>query len=75
MDLQKMALVHAIVKLGEKETVLEAPEGTSVEALVKKLEAKWRDNVLVISNGKAAKATDLLYASDRVLILPLLAGG
>jgi sulfur carrier protein ThiS len=63
------------MKLGNKEIILEVPEGTSVGALLQRLEPQWRDNVLVIANGKVAHMNDLLNASDRVLILPLLAGG
>ena len=70
-----MVLVRVEVKLGEKEMVLEVPEGAPVEALLERLEPKWRENVLVIANGKVAKAKDLIHASDRILILPLLAGG
>jgi molybdopterin converting factor small subunit len=63
------------MKLGNKESILEVPEGTTVGTLLKRLEPQWRGNVLVVANGKVAHMNDLLNASDRVLILPLLAGG
>lgn len=70
-----MTLVRVEMKLGNKEIILEVPEGTTVGTLLERLEPQWRGNVLVIANGKVAHMNDLLNASDRVLILPLLAGG
>jgi sulfur carrier protein ThiS len=72
---EKMALVRLEVRLGEKEKIIEVEEGTPVGDLIQQLEPQWRDNVLVIANGRVAKAKDLLNAADRILILPLLAGG
>jgi molybdopterin converting factor small subunit len=70
-----MPLVRVKVKLGDKETFLEVPEGICVETLLDKLEEKWRNNVLIIINGKAADSKDSITSLDHVLILPLLAGG
>jgi sulfur carrier protein ThiS len=70
-----MAWVRVEVKLIDKEKIIDVEEGTSVENLLQQLEPQWRDNVLVIANGKVAKAKDLIHASDRIMILPLLAGG
>jgi len=70
-----MALVRVEVKLTDKEKIIEVEEGTSVKNLLPQLESRWRDNVIVIVNGKAARNEDLLSSSDRILILPLLAGG
>ena len=70
-----MALVQVEVKLTDKEKIIEVEEGTSVRNLLPQLEPRWRDNVIVIVNGKVARNEDLLSSSDRILILPLLAGG
>lgn len=70
-----MALVEVRVRLSGQETILRVPEGTPVGTLPKRLDRKWRDNVVVIVNGKVAKKDDLLDPMDRVVILPLLAGG
>jgi sulfur carrier protein ThiS len=70
-----LGLVRAEVKLGDKQFVLEVSEGSTVKALLGKLESKWRGNVLVLVNGKAVGLDDLLHPSDRIWILPLLAGG
>jgi hypothetical protein len=63
------------VKLAGEDTILEVPEGTSVSALPDLLDPKWRENVLILINGKVADTRDLIRSSDCVLILPLLAGG
>jgi sulfur carrier protein ThiS len=70
-----MALVRVEVKLSDKAESIEAEEGVSVESLLQKLGPQWRNNVVVIVNGRVAKAEDLLHASDRIVIFPLLAGG
>jgi sulfur carrier protein ThiS len=63
------------MKLGNKEITLEVPEGITVGALLERLKPPWHGNVLVIVNGKVVDMNHLLNQSDRVLILPLLAGG
>jgi len=63
------------MKLGEEEVMLEVPEGTTVGTLLETLEPRWRGNVIVFSNGKIISMNHVLSASDRILILPLLAGG
>jgi len=70
-----MGSVRVQVKLGDKKRVLEVSEGTTVEDLLKRLEPKWKHNVIVVANGKMANLSDRLSASDRVVILPMLAGG
>jgi sulfur carrier protein ThiS len=70
-----MASVRAFLRLGKNETVLDLPEGISVQAVLEKLEPRWRDNVIVTANGRILKETDQLHGSDRILIFPLLAGG
>ena len=55
--------------------MLEVPEGTTVGTLLETLEPRWRGNVIVFSNGKIISMNHVLSASDRILILPLLAGG
>ncbi len=72
---EKVALVRVEVRLGDKENIIEAAEGTPVEKLIEQIEPKWRKNVLVIVNGQTAKATDRIHVSDRILIVPLLSGG
>ena len=70
-----MALVKVQVELSEKKDILKVPQGTPVRNILERLEPKWRNNVLVLVNGKIANKEDKLLSSDRVLILPLLAGG
>lgn len=70
-----MARVKVQVKLSEKKAILKVPQGTPVRSILEQLEPKWQKNVLVLVNGKIAKKEDKLLSSDRVLILPLLAGG
>ena len=70
-----MGSVRVQVKLGDKKRVLEVAEGTTVETLLKGLEPKWQHNVIVVANGKMVHLSDRLKASDRVVILPMLAGG
>ncbi len=70
-----MALVKVQVELSEKKDILKVPQGTPVRSILERLEPKWRNNVLVLVNGKIANKEDKLLSSDRVLILPLLAGG
>jgi hypothetical protein len=72
---QEMPQVNILVKLSGRETILKVPEGTRVSALSDLLEPEWRDNVVILINGKAANTEDLVHAQDRVLIFPLLAGG
>lgn len=68
-------MVSVSVRLGEEESFVEVPEGTTVEILLGNLEPRWRGNALVAINGKVACSMDSIRASDRVSILPLLAGG
>jgi sulfur carrier protein ThiS len=70
-----MAVVKVQVKLSEKKAILKVPQGTPVKSILERLEPKWQDNAMVLVNGKIAKKEDKLLPSDRVLILPLLAGG
>ncbi len=70
-----MALVKVQLKLSEKKAILKVPQGTPVRSILERLEPKWQDNAMVLVNGKIAKKEDKLLSSDRVLILPLLAGG
>ena len=70
-----MGSVRVQVKLGDKKRVLEVSEGTTVETLLKRLEPKWQHNVIVMANGKMINLSDKINASDRVVILPMLAGG
>ena len=70
-----MASVKVRMKLGREETVLEVPDGTPVKNVIARVAPEWRDNILVVVNGKSVNEDDLLHASDRVVILPLLAGG
>ena len=70
-----MALVKVHMKLGGEETMLEVPDGTPVRTVLNRVGPKWRNNVLVLVNGKSAEVEDLLHTSDRVLLLPLLGGG
>jgi sulfur carrier protein ThiS len=70
-----MALVDIQVKLGGEEAILQVPQGTLVKSILERMEPKWRNNVLVVVNGKIANKEDKLLSSDRVLVLPLLAGG
>jgi sulfur carrier protein ThiS len=70
-----MGVVRVELKIGDQPETIETEEGISVESLLQRLELRWRDNVVVIVNGKVARAEDLLHASDRISIFPLLAGG
>ena len=70
-----MGSVRVQVKLGDKKRVLEVSEGTTVETLLKRLEPKWQHNVIVVANGRMVNLSDKINASDRVVILPMLAGG
>lgn len=70
-----MAVVKVQVELSEKKAILKVPQGTPVRSIIERLEPEWQNNVLVLVNGKIAKKEDKLLSSDRVLILPLLAGG
>jgi sulfur carrier protein ThiS len=70
-----MALVNIQVKLSEKKAILKVPQGTPVRSILERLEPEWQDNAMVLVNGKIANKEDKVLSSDRVLILPLLAGG
>jgi sulfur carrier protein ThiS len=59
----------------EKKAILKVPQGTPVRSILERLEPEWQDNAMVLVNGKIANKEDKVLSSDRVLILPLLAGG
>lgn len=68
-----MVKVH--IKLGEHPEILELSEGATVSELIQKLDPRWRDNVLIVVDGKVAKPNDPLQSSDRVVVVPLMSGG
>jgi sulfur carrier protein ThiS len=66
--------VHVLVKL-DAENTLTVPDNTRVAALSQYLDPRWRDHVIVLVNGRVAAEESILHASDRVVIVPLVAGG
>ena len=69
-------MITAIAKLGAQNDVfVKVPEGYCVADLKKRLDPKWRKNVIVIVNGKIAQNEQVLTESDRIRIFPIMAGG
>lgn len=68
-------MVKVVVKLTERPETMELAEGACVSELIRKLSPRWRDNVLVVVDGKVARPDDPLRSSDRVVVLPLMSGG
>jgi molybdopterin converting factor small subunit len=69
------ATVRIEVKLGECPQELQVPDGTLSGDVPAILAPKWRNNVLLVVNGRVAGTDVCLKKGDRVVVLPKMAGG
>ena len=63
------------VKLGEQPQKLVLAEGTPISKIPLELDSKWREQIMVVVNGKVAGSDVHIKAGDRVVVLPKMAGG
>jgi molybdopterin converting factor small subunit len=63
------------VKLEEVPQELIVADGTLSGDLPLKLAARWRDQIMVVVNGKVVGSDVRLKIGDRVVVLPKMAGG
>lgn len=60
---------------GNRETVLELPDGSTVATLLANLKVPENESYLIVRNGRVSSVHTALNPGDRVVLLPLLAGG